>query len=73
MNITAGPAAATRIDWRGTLLRPGWARGSAGNVEAFPVLPGVEALTIFAGHDASGRGQEAALRAPTAGPTLAGR
>jgi hypothetical protein len=55
-------AAATRIERRGTLLRPAWACGSAGTLENFPVLPGVEALTILADHDASGRGQEAAAR-----------
>jgi phage/plasmid primase-like uncharacterized protein len=55
-------AAATRIEHRGTLLCPAWACGSAGTLEAFPVLPGIEALTILADHDASGRGQEAAER-----------
>jgi hypothetical protein len=29
---------------RGTLLRPTWASGSAGNMETFLVLPGVDAL-----------------------------
>jgi hypothetical protein len=53
-------AAATRIEHRGALLRPAWACGSAGTLEAFPVLAGIEALTILADHDASGRGQEAA-------------
>jgi phage/plasmid primase-like uncharacterized protein len=55
-------AAATRIEHRGTLLRPAWACGTAGNLEDFPVLPGIEALTILADNDASGRGQEAAHR-----------
>jgi phage/plasmid primase-like uncharacterized protein len=55
-------AAATRIEHRGTLLRPAWACSSAGNLEDFPVLPGIEALTILADADASGRGQEAAER-----------
>jgi hypothetical protein len=55
-------AAATRIEHRGTLLRPVWACGSAGTMEAFPPLPGVEALTILADHDASGRCQDAAKR-----------
>ncbi len=55
-------AAATRIEHHGTLLRPAWACGTAGNLEAFPVLPGIETLTILADHDASGRGQEAAAR-----------
>jgi phage/plasmid primase-like uncharacterized protein len=55
-------AAATRIEHRGTMLRPAWACGSAGALEDFPVLPGIEALTILADCDASGRGQEAAER-----------
>ncbi|WP_373503645.1 toprim domain-containing protein [Aestuariivirga sp.] len=35
-------------------LAPVWALGSAGAVEAFPVLPGVEAITILADHDRAG-------------------
>ncbi len=30
---------------------PAWALGSAGAIEAFPVLPGIEALTIFTEND----------------------
>jgi Toprim domain-containing protein len=41
--------------------RPVWAVGSAHAVEAFPVLPGIECLTIFGDHDSSGQGQNAAL------------
>jgi hypothetical protein len=55
-------AAATRIEHKGTMLRPAWAVGSAGALEAFPVLAGVEALTILVDHDASGAGQRAAER-----------
>jgi hypothetical protein len=55
-------AAATRCVHRGTLLRPAWAAGSAGNLEAFPVLPGIGSLTLLVDHDESGRGQEAARR-----------
>ena len=32
-------------------LRPTWALGSAGAIAAFPVLPGIECLTILAEHD----------------------
>jgi phage/plasmid primase-like uncharacterized protein len=53
-------AAATRIEHRGTLLRPACATGSAGNMATFPVLAGIEALTILVDHDASGPGQKAA-------------
>jgi hypothetical protein len=54
--------AATRVEHMGTLLRPAWACTTAGILEEFPVLPGIEALTILADNDASGRGQEAAMR-----------
>lgn len=36
--------------------RPVWAALSAGTIAAFPVLPGVECLTVFADNDASGTG-----------------
>jgi len=35
---------------------PVWALGSAGAIEEFPALPGIESLTIFADNDARGRG-----------------
>jgi putative DNA primase/helicase len=47
-------AAATRIEHRGTLLQPAWAAGSAGNISSFPVLSGIEALTILVDNDAAG-------------------
>jgi phage/plasmid primase-like uncharacterized protein len=53
-------AAATRIEHRGTLLRPAWACGSAGGIAKFPVLAGIESLTILADNDANGAGQRAA-------------
>jgi hypothetical protein len=52
-------AAATRIEYRHTLLRPAWAVVDAANLEKFTVLPGVDALTILVDHDEIGRGQEA--------------
>src|SRR5262249_48882181 len=52
-------AAATRIEHRGTLLQPAWAAGSAGNIAKFPVLAGVEALTLLIDNDESGAGQSA--------------
>jgi putative DNA primase/helicase len=39
---------------------PAWALGDATAVENFPVISGIEALSIFVDHDASGRGQRAA-------------
>src|SRR5262249_55213761 len=53
-------AAATRFTHRNTLLRPAWAAGGAGNLEDFPVLTGIDALTLLVDHDIKGRGQEAA-------------
>lgn len=40
--------------------RPVWACGSTSILAPFPVLPGIEELTIFADHDANGAGQRAA-------------
>jgi len=53
-------AAATRISHKGTLLRPAWACASADNLVNFPVLAGVEALTILVDRDEKGAGQRAA-------------
>jgi hypothetical protein len=53
-------AAATRIVHRGTLLQPAWACGYADNMERFPVLDSIEALTILVDNDASNTGQAAA-------------
>jgi hypothetical protein len=41
---------------------PTWACLDAGNLGEFPVLNGIDALTIFADHDESGTGQNAARR-----------
>jgi hypothetical protein len=53
-------SAATRIEHRGALLQPAWALGDAGNLAAFPVLAGIECLTILVDNDESGTGQRAA-------------
>jgi putative DNA primase/helicase len=53
-------SAALRIEHRGTLLQPAWAAGDAGHLAKFQVLAGIEALTILADNDESGRGEEAA-------------
>jgi putative DNA primase/helicase len=39
---------------------PVWATGDAGNLKRFPVLDGIECLTIYADNDASGTGLDAA-------------
>ena len=44
-------------------FRPCWSTGSAGVMAAFPVLAGVETLTVFADNDASGTGLRAANEA----------
>jgi hypothetical protein len=53
-------SAATCIEHRGTLLQPAWALGDAGNLAAFPVLAGIECLTILVDNDGTGTGQRAA-------------
>ena len=53
-------AAATRVEHRGTLLQPAWALIDSANLGGFPILPGIEALTILVDHDANGVGQKAA-------------
>jgi hypothetical protein len=54
-------AAATRLDHKGTSLIPAWAACSAGTMAKFPVLPGIEVLTLLVDHDESGAGQRAAM------------
>jgi len=53
-------AAATCIEHRATLLQPAWAVVAAGNMATFPVLSGIEALTVLVDNDANGAGQNAA-------------
>jgi len=48
--ITAA-AAALNIEHKGTLLQPAWAAGNRGNLADFPVLAGVDALTILVDAD----------------------
>jgi hypothetical protein len=52
--------AATRIDYLATLLQPAWAAGDAGHLRAFPLLSGIDALTLLVDNDANGAGQDAA-------------
>jgi putative DNA primase/helicase len=53
-------AGATRCIHKGTLLRPAWATCSAGNLERFPILDGIEELTILVDNDVNNVGQDAA-------------
>lgn len=58
--IETALAAATGRTHGGTLLRPAWAAGCAGNMASFPVLPGIESLTLIVDHDGNGAGERAA-------------
>lgn len=58
IGIAEGPETALAV--RASGWRPIWALGSANAVKAFPVLSGVESITVFADHDESGTGREAA-------------
>jgi putative DNA primase/helicase len=62
--VTTGLGLAEGIETALAILQTGWspvwAAGNAGAISAFPVLPGIEALTIFADHDANGVGTRAA-------------
>jgi DNA polymerase len=53
-------AAATRLEHRGASLRPAWAVGSSGAIARFPIIAGVERLTILVDHDDNGVGRQAA-------------
>jgi len=50
----------TSLALLGFEIAPVWALGSAGAIRSFPVLPGIEALTIAVDNDASGVGAAAA-------------
>ena len=65
-------AAATRVKHRGTRLAPAWAACSAGGMAKFPVLAGVECITLLVDNDESGAGQRAAAEC-SARWTAAGR
>jgi len=53
-------ASATSITHNGTLLRPAWATGGTGGMGKFPLLAGIDALTIIVDNDANGAGRRAA-------------
>jgi hypothetical protein len=77
LSLSIGEGIETMLAARMRGFRPAWAIGSAGALKNFPVLGGVEALTIIVDHDPpdkNGRqaGQEAALECSQRW-TLAGR
>jgi hypothetical protein len=48
-------AAATRQRYRGELMQPAWAAGTAGAIAKFPVIAGLERLVVLVDHDAAGQ------------------
>lgn len=63
-NVTLGLGIAEGIETALAIMamgfRPMWSVLSAGTMRRFPVLPGVDAITVFADNDKSGTGQTAA-------------
>lgn len=53
--LHVGEGCETVLQARQLGMCPGWALGSAGAIAAFPVLPGIEALTILAENDDTNR------------------
>ena len=51
MGLAIGEGVETVMQGRQLGFRPGWALGSAGAISAFPVLGGIEALTILEEND----------------------
>jgi hypothetical protein len=58
--LEATAAAATRIEYQGTLMQPAWALIDRSNLRDFQVLPAIEALTILVGSNQGGGAQDAA-------------
>jgi putative DNA primase/helicase len=61
MGLTVGEGLETVLSATQWGFSPAWALADASNVRAFPVLSGVECLTILVDNDESGTGQRAAL------------
>jgi putative DNA primase/helicase len=59
--LTIGEGLETVLAGMAKSFCPAWALGDADSVENFPIIGGIEALTILVDNDASGRGQCAAL------------
>ena len=59
-------AAATRIPYHGAPLQPAWSIGSKDGFASFPLIAGIEHLTLLADNDANGgelvRAEECAQR-----------
>ena len=59
--LTVGEGLETVLSAMQLGFNPAWALGDAGNVRAFPVLSGIDCITIIVDHDENGTGQRAAL------------
>jgi putative DNA primase/helicase len=59
--LTVGEGVETVLGGMVLGFTPAWAVGDADNLKNFPVLAGIECLTVLVDHDASGTGQRAAL------------
>jgi Toprim domain len=60
-HLTIGEGLETTLSGMALGYMPAWAIGDVGELSAFPVLAGVESLTILVDNDKSGTGQAAAL------------
>jgi hypothetical protein len=59
--LTIGEGIETALAGMMLNFRPAWALGDAGALARFPVLSGIECLTILVDNDASGTGQTSAI------------
>jgi hypothetical protein len=59
IGLAIGEGIETCLAARQLGIRPVWALGSAGAIERFPLLAGIDALTILIEHDANGTNQRA--------------
>jgi hypothetical protein len=59
--LTIGEGVETTLSGMALGYTPAWATGSAGGTRTFPVLAGIESITVLVDHDESGAGQAAAL------------
>jgi putative DNA primase/helicase len=59
--LTIGEGLETALAGMALGYVPAWALGDAREIAAFPVLAGIESITILVDHDPSGTGQRAAL------------
>jgi len=61
IRLTIGEGVETVLAGMMFWCRPAWALGDAGELAKFPVLNGIESITILVDNDASGTGQRAAI------------